>query len=382
MKRKSQGNKHFQLSYSMILFAGMYGMMIKRIFTLLCILLFVFNYPARCQDQQSTKKISVLPVPAIGYTPETKTYVGLVTLFTFNNTLDSLTRSSNAKLEFVYTWNKQMIFETDWNYFFPTEKWFTKGRLVYFSKYPDLYYGIGFDTPDSGELSFESNRIKFDADLFRNIKNKLFLGAGINYTDYRNIKSLNDSLFYPELKDENNFGIKIIFLKDARNNILSPSKGDYLEVSNAFNFGSAFYTKIALDYRYYFSFGKTKGNILASRFYHSSVFGTPPFYDYPMIGGDKYVRGYYLGRFRDKNFSTVQLELRNHLFWRFGIATFGGISTVYKNLNGIESESFKPNAGVGLRFLVDEKEGTNLRIDYAVGAQNQSGFYISFGESF
>lgn len=27
-------------------------------------------------------------------------------------------------------------------------------------------------------------------------------------------------------------------------------------------------------------------------------------------------------------------------------------------------------------------EGTNLRIDYAVGAQNQSGFYISFGESF
>ena len=172
---------------------------------------------ANCQEEKPQKKITVLPVPAIGYTPETKTYVGLVTLFTFNNTLDSLTRSSNAKLEFVYTWNKQMIFETDWNYFFPTEKWFTKGRLVYFSNYPDLYYGIGFDTPDSGELSFESNRIKFDADLFRNIKNKLFLGAGINYTDYRNIKSLNDSLFYPELKDGNNFGIKIIFLKDARN---------------------------------------------------------------------------------------------------------------------------------------------------------------------
>jgi len=382
MKRKSQGNKHFQLSYSMILFAGMYGMMIKRIFTLLCILLFVFNYPARCQDQQSTKKISVLPVPAIGYTPETKTYVGLVTLFTFNNTLDSLTRSSNAKLEFVYTWNKQMIFESDWNYFFPAERWFTKGRLVYFSKYPDLYYGIGLNSPSSGELSFESNRLIFNAELFRNIKNKLFFGTGINYTDYRNIKSLNDSLFYPELKEENNIGIKIIFLKDARNNILSPSKGDYLEVSNAFNFGSAFYTKIALDYRYYFSFGKTKGNILASRFYHSSVFGTPPFYDYPMIGGDKNVRGYYLGRFRDKNFSTFQLELRNHLFWRFGIATFGGISMVYNHLNSIESESFKPNVGVGLRFLVDDNEGTNLRIDYAVGAGNQSGFYISFGESF
>jgi len=351
-------------------------------FSVIILVALLLSNSARCQENKPVKKVSVLPVPAIGYTPETKTYVGLVTLFTFNNTIDSLTRSSNAKLEFVYTWNKQMIFETDWNYFFPEEKWFTKGRLIYFSKYPDLYYGIGFDTPDSGELSFESNRIKFDADLFRNIKNKLFLGAGINYTDYKNIKSLNDSLFYPELTDEKNFGVKIIFLKDARNNILSPSKGDYLEVSNSFNFGTSFYAKFSFDYRYYLGFGKTKSNILASRFYHSSVFGTPPFYDYSMIGGDKYVRGYYLGRFRDKNFSTLQFELRNQLFWRIGIATFGGISMVYKNLNGIESESFKPNAGVGLRFLVDEKQGTNLRIDYAVGAQNQSGFYISFGESF
>lgn len=345
------------------------------------IMVMFFTDSASCQEEESLKKVTILPVPAIGYSPETKTYVGLVTLFTFNAP-DSLTRSSNAKIEFVYTWNKQMIFESDWNYFFTGEKWFTKGRLLYFSKYPDLYYGIGYNSPSAGELSFESNRLIFDADLFRNIKNKLFIGAGLNYTSYKNIKSLNDSLFYPELKDENDFGIKITFLKDSRNNILSPSKGDYLEVSNSFNSATSFYSKFSLDYRYYFGFGKTKGNILAGRFYHSSVFGTPPFYDYPMIGGNKYTRGYYLGRFRDKNVSTLQVELRNHLFWRIGIATFGGISMVYKNLNGIEGESFKPNAGLGLRFLVDKIEGTNLRLDYAVGAHNQSGFYISFGESF
>ena len=378
MKRKNQVNRHFQVDNEPGFFRRIAGIVIKRSFPFLLVVLF---NSAFCQDEQSTKKVTVLPVPAVGYSPETKTYVGLVTLFTFNAP-DSLTRSSNAKLEFVYTWNKQMIFETDWNYFFPGENWFTKGRLIYFSKYPDLYYGIGFDSPSSGELSFESNRLIFDADLFRNIGNKLFLGAGINYTSYGNIKSLNDSLFYPELKNGEDFGFKITFLKDARNNILSPSKGDYLEISNSFNSGDSFYSKFSFDYRYYFGFGKNKGNILASRVYHSSVFGTPPFYDYPMIGGDKYVRGYYQGRFRDKNFSTVQLELRNHLFWRFGIATFGGISMVYEDLKGIESESFKPNVGVGLRFLVDKIEGTNLRLDYAVGAQNQSGFYISFGESF
>lgn len=32
--------------------------------------------------------------------------------------------------------------------------------------------------------------------------------------------------------------------------------------------------------------------------------------------------------------------------------------------------------------IIDKNERTNLRIDYAIGVQNQSGFYISFGESF
>ncbi|MCA1759317.1 MAG: outer membrane protein assembly factor, partial [Bacteroidales bacterium] len=241
----------------------------------------------------------------------------------------------------------------------------------------------GFDTPKSGELNYQSNRFIFDVDVFRNIGKELFLGLGVNYKQYGNIDYLNDTtVIYPELKNENNIGIKVICLKDARNNILSPSEGDYFEFSNAFNFGSSFYSKISIDYRHYLGLGNSKKHTLAGRFYQTSVFGSPPFYDYSVIGGDKYARGYYLGRFRDNHFSTLQLEMRNHLFWRIGISTFGGISMIYEKVNSIEKESFKPNAGIGLRFLVDEIEGTNLRFDYAVGANNQSGFYISFGESF
>lgn len=356
-------------------------MFLTRSAVFLLFFLLVYNC-AQSQDKKAVKKLSVLPVPAIGYSPETKTYIGAVTLFTFNNTTDSITRSSNASIEFNYTWNKQLILESDWNYFSPHEKWFTRG-LMHFSKYPDLYYGIGFNTPDAGEVNFQSNRFIFDVDVFRNIKKDMFLGLGVNYKQFGNIDYLNDTtVVYPELKNENNIGIKVLFLKDARNNILSPSKGNYFEFSNAFNFGSSFYSKISFDYRYYLGFGTSEKHTLAGRFYHTSVLGSSPFYDYSVIGGDENVRGYYLGRFRDNNFSTLQLEMRNHLFWRIGISTFGGISMIYEKVSSIENESFKPNAGVGLRFLVDKNEGTNLRIDYAVGAQNQSGFYISFGESF
>jgi hypothetical protein len=346
----------------------------------LLIFLLSLNNSVHSQENKPARKISVLPVPAIGFSPETKTYIGAVTLFTITNA-DSLTRSSNASVEFNYTWNKQVIFEADWNYFFPTENWFTRG-LVHYSKYPDLYYGIGFDTPESNEVKFQNNRFIFDVDLLKNIKNKSFAGAGINYNNFSKIEYLVDSINYPELKSSSNFGLKILFLNDTRNNILSPTKGNYFEFGNSFNFGSTFYLKTTIDYRRYFAFGEKDKHTLAGRFYQSSAFGFPPFYDYAQIGGDKFVRGYFLGRFRDKNLSSVQLELRNHLFWRFGIATFGGISMVYEKVSSIESKNFKPNAGVGLRFLVDKNENTNLRIDYGIGAQNQSGFYISFGESF
>lgn len=349
-------------------------------FTSLLILLLLVNFSAGSQEKPH-RKISVLPVPSIGYSPETKTYIGAVTLFTIKNLNDSLTRTSNAKTEFNYTWNKQVIFETGWNYFFPLEKWFTRGT-VHYSKYPDLYYGIGSTISETREVNFQSNRFIFEADMFRRIKKNQFIGFGVNYASYGNIDYQTDIVFYPELKDESHLGLKALLLTDSRNSILSPSEGSYFEFSNTFNFSSSFYYKISADYRKYFGLGNTNKHIVAGRFYHESILGNPPFYDFSKIGGDKYARGYYLGRFRDKNFSTAQLEYRSPLVWRLGLATFGGLSVIYENAQNVGNKNFKPNGGLGIRFLVDKNEGTNLRIDYAIGAQNQSGFYISFGESF
>jgi len=97
-------------------------------------------------------------------------------------------------------------------------------------------------------------------------------------------------------------------------------------------------------------------------------------------GGDKFVRGYNYGRYRDKNLSSIQTEFRLPLVWKFGIATFGGISNLFANNFKINDSKY--NCGLGLRFLVDKHDKTNLRLDYAVGNDGNSGFYISFGESF
>lgn len=333
------------------------------------------------QDVEKKNSITVLPVPAVGYSPETKTYLGAVMLLTLKNNTDTLTRTSNAKVEFNYTWNKQIITESEWNWFSPGEKWFSKG-LIHYSKYPDLYYGIGFDSPDAGKTSYQSNRVIITVDGLRNIKNNFYLGLGTIFKSYQNIEYLDSGQVYPELTDEISYGINLIALNDSRNNILNPSDGSYFQISSSFNFSSGFYAITKLDYRQYFTLGEKARHVLAGRIYHSTVIGDPPFYDYPTIGGDEYARGYYLGRFIDSHLSFLQLEYRMNLIWRFGLATFGGVSAIRNDILQLHKENFKPNAGIGIRFLIDKDENTNLRIDYAMGVDNQSGFYISFGESF
>jgi hypothetical protein len=79
--------------------------------------------------------------------------------------------------------------------------------------------------------------------------------------------------------------------------------------------------------------------------------------------------------------TTAQYELRTSPRFRFSLACFGGLSYLYHDLEGSDARLFY-NYGAGLRFLIDRKEQVNLRFDYAIGADGQSGFYIGFGESF
>lgn len=347
---------------------------------LLLVLSFVLPVFIWAQDSVKVKKMSVLPVPAFGYSPETKTYVGAVCLFTFDFYQDSITRKSNAKVEFNYTWNKQIILESGWNFFSKEEKYFTKG-LIHYSKFPDFYYGIGSETPDSNKLSFSSKRFIFDVAVLKKIKPFLFTGFTLKYIQFGNVAPINSgNVFYPELVNNSNFGVGYSILKDDRNSILSPTSGKYVYANASYNFSRTNFMELFLDLRKYKTW-KEKYT-LAGRFVTDINIQQTPFYEQAFLGGDKFVRGYYYGRYRDKNLSTLQLEFRMPLFWRFGLACFSGISNLYPSISKMNLSHSKVNAGLGLRFLVDKKDKTNLRIDYAFGNNYNSGFYISFGESF
>lgn len=330
-------------------------------------------------DTVKTRKVKVLPVPAFGYSPETRAYIGAVVLFTLDFYSDSLTRTSNAKVEFNYTRNKQSILEAQWNYFFKEEKWFTDGTILY-SKYPDLYYGIGSHSKSTDELTFNSNRLVLKMNGLKKIKQQLFAGLGVRYVNYSKVSSDSVSPF-PELTNNENFEVSARSLYDTRNNLLNATTGAYASFSIGYNTGTrADYLKTILDLRKYYT---VKDKVtFALRLLNEWNTNEPSFYDLSLMGGDKNGRGYYYGRYRDHNLSTLQLETRIDLFWRIDMAVFGGLSSVYSSFKHMNAATIVPNYGVGLRFLTDKTEKINLRFDYALGIDGQSGFYVSFGESF
>ena len=322
------------------------------------------------------KKIKILPVPTFGYEPETKTHIGAVSLFTLDFYQDSMTRTSNAKVEFNYTWMNQIILESEWDYFFKEESWFTNGRL-HFSKYPDYYWGIGNQSSEEQQLLFSTNRTIFDINGYKNLGHKVFVGIGTRYLNYKHLSS--DSINpFQELRSSSVFGLRLAGFKDTRNNLLNASTGMYYFTEIDYNFSQSNYLRFTFDARNYFSISDKY--VFAFRLYNAFNLNTPNFYDYSILGGDDYVRGYFYGRFRDKNLSTLQAEIRVPIIWRIGLAFIGGASSIYNDFSSIQN--IRPNYGGGLRILIDKEDDVNLRFDYVLGSKGHSGFYVSFGESF
>lgn len=322
------------------------------------------------------KVIRVLPVPAFGYEPETSTHFGGVLLFTIDPYKDGKTRTSNAKIEFNYTLRNQSILDADWNYFFREEKWFTRGYLEA-SYYPDFYYGIGAAREQAGEILFESQRWIADLSLYRQIIPKVFVGIGAYYANYSGIET-RYQFDYPELLNQAVLRGVLSVLRDDRDNLLNPRRGSYLQLNLGHTIANEHYRFALLDARRYIPWEE---GALAMRFFSRHVGQSAAFFDQSIMGGSDYVRGYFYGRFRDSNMTTLQYELRTAMWKRFGMAYFGGLSYLYHDFKRNNSRLFY-NYGAGLRFLIDRKEQVNLRFDYAIGADGQRGFYIGFGESF
>lgn len=136
-----------------------------------------------------------------------------------------------------------------------------------------------------------------------------------------------------------------------------------------------------IDARKYFSLNQAGKGVLALQSKMVFTAGDVPFEELGWIGGEVIMRGYFEGRYRDKNSIQTQVEYRKIIGGRFGVVAFGGLSNVMPTLSDLKIDNTKWTLGSGLRYNINKSDPTYIRVDYGFG-KNTSGFYITFGEAF
>ena len=338
------------------------------------------------QDSVRPRKWGILPVPAIASSPETGWYIGAVALITYNPRLGDGTRTSNGKLEFNYTQNKQWIFDNNWNIFTRENKYNLQGELQWML-FPENFWGIGGNTTADQEERFETKRLEFSQQVLFSLRPNLYLGPvyRLQYL-YDLVPADSGQLAEGIITGSQgglSSGVGYRVAWDSRQNPLNAKQGaliQWQQIGFSPILGSDFtFLQTMLEARTYLPL--REGHTLAFQGIGWFTAGDPPFRMMHLLGGNQRMRGYYQGRFRDKQYIMAQVEYRAHIWWRLGAAAFAGIGNVAPTLAGFGDSPWKPTLGAGLRVLTDKEEDINLRIDFAWGRDTFE-FYLSFGEAF
>jgi Omp85 superfamily domain len=370
---------------------NLFGITAMKKYHLICLLLFFAHAAWASQPADTTrqkKKLSLTPFPAFFVSPENGVGFGALVVPVYNFGKDAMTRNSTGQVLAYYTTKKQSSLQLTYNIFTNRERYVITGEAKYFDA-PIYYYGIG----NKNELS-DSSLVSYK---FLNIQNRLlkqvikfvFVGGQFQVNHLYDISFKNpESKLKERPADERDgtvvAGIGPALVVDNRDNPLNTRQGLYGELGLFLNtkvLGSEFgFTRYHLDLRRFMALSSKQ--VLAFQGVGKFSSGRVPFRDMANLGGDRIMRGFYDGRFRDRQMLALQAEFRQHLFSRIGVVAFGSLGQVSNRMDTFELSRLKRAIGGGLRLMLNRKEKLNIRIDYALGSDEASGLYFAIGEAF
>lgn len=353
------------------------------------------------QASPKRNKPNFIPFPIVFSQPETGLGYGAAVLPVWRFGPDTTIRKSNARLIAWRTQKKQSLVQLSHTVFTPGERFLLNGELSYYYKFPINYYGFGPDTDIDDKSVIQYKVLIFNQRVLKKIAPNLFAGLQYRLTNLRDVQvdeDINEGdpteerpsrLYERDARERQNTlisGLGPSALYDGRDNVLSAFRGNYLEISSLFNggaLGSDFrFSRFLLDARHFQPLTKDNKTILATQLVGQFHTGRVPFRELANLGGEKILRGYYEGRYRDRQLIALQAEVRRHLFGRFNGVLFGGLGQVGNSLSSFDEGPLKATGGAGIRFQFNRQDRLNIRVDYGVGRGGSSGFYFSIGEAF
>ncbi len=335
-------------------------------------------------NKESNRKFNMSVIGGPHYSTDTKLGLGIVAAGVYSaKREDPLTPLSNVSLFGDVTTTGFYMVGVRGNNIFERERWRIDYTL-YFYSFPSTFWGIGIDSGENDANSSEYLRLQaqLKGDFMFRISDNLYVGPSLGF-DFSHGKDFDEKsleLVGNGAKTTRYSNLGVLLSYDSRDFIPNAYKGFYLKLVQRgytdFD-GKPFWgTYITLDYYT----GLWKGAILAFDLYSELQYGKVPWTMMSKLGGSYRMRGYYEGRYRDDCSASFQMEYRQKIYNRHGIAIWGGCGTVWGEKRGFEWENILPNYGIGYRW--EFKKRMNVRLDYGFGKSGQSGFLFSINEAF
>ncbi|CAN5208721.1 BamA/TamA family outer membrane protein [soil metagenome] len=343
-------------------------------------------------DTSDISRPQFLIYPTLAYAPETSWEIGLSSLYVYYANRDTTNRLSEINGFTFITLENQYGIWFDHALYTNRNKWFFLGRFR-FQSFPLLYYGIGPDTPSDYIARVDANQFLIRERVLKKIYRNFFSGLEI---DFQRLSSVNfvpaSETILPDLplgsNGSTNLGLGFGLVYDDRHNILNVRHGLFSELAlirYSPTWGSTYgFTTLTSDNRLYRPINSR--DVLAVQLFGQFNFGETPFNQLSLMGGESLMRGYYLGRYRDRKQVATQVEYRFlplplGFTNRWGAALFVGTGTVFQTFNDFSLNKFVWSAGGGIRFLLFPQKDIFTRLDVAF-TEEGPGFYIFIGEAF
>lgn len=339
------------------------------------------EHPRRFRTEMD--KLLIKPIYGAGYTPETQiSGIGGIK-GTYRTACDIRIPYSYFSVMAGISTNLSISAGADGIWYSPYVDTSVEGfQIRYecdFHYTPRRFYGIGYEAGTAGLYGqFRETSFRLRADPLFRIARNLYLGptAGFEFIKLNEFRIYRTE-DYVERYSSFSFGAHLEF--DSRDSRLHTHKGLLLKleqtVSPAFNYDTGLKTIVTADIFH----PLWKGAVLAFDIYGHLNNQSSYWMTWEQVGDETRMRGYYTGRYRDRNFLSIQAELRQNFTDVHGAVIWAGGGNIFPGFSEFDISKTLPTLGAGYRLSLS---GMILRFDFGFGLAGQWGITAGVGHAF
>lgn len=344
------------------------------------------DYFANANKRAADKKFDFGVLPGPHYSSTSGLGLGVVATGTYSmDRSDTLLPRSNVAIYGDVTTKGFLMTGIKGSNVFPHERYRMDYRFYVYT-FPTYFWGVGYDAGNVDDNQTDYQRVRFDVMarfMFRLAENT-YLGpvANFQFVQARGINEADAPRFEGCDRNVRATSAGLSFTFDNRDFMLNASRGWFVQLDQTFTprfFGND-YRYITTDLTLCTYRSVWKGGILAGELHTKLNYGgTPPWCLMSEVGSTSRMRGYYEGRYRDKNILEAQVELRQKIHGRHGFVVWAGAGEVFPRWDELRMGRILPNFGLGYRWEFMKR--VNVRIDYGF-TKNGGGFMFNINEAF